>query len=70
MERLSVSSSNLAAVGYDPSTKTLEVEFNSGSIYRYSGVSLSVFNALMAAESHGKYFNAHIRNTYSYRQVR
>lgn len=70
MERLSVSSSNLASIGYDPSTHTLEVEFNSGSVYQYSGVPLSVFNALMAADSHGKYFSANIRNSYPYKQIR
>jgi hypothetical protein len=38
MERTPVSSSNLVAVGYDPGSYTLEVEFHSGSIYQYSGV--------------------------------
>ena len=38
MQRYSVASSNVAAVGYDPATETLEVEFLSGSIYQYYNV--------------------------------
>ena len=70
MNRQSVSSSNLSSVGYDSSTSTLEVEFNSGSVYQYSNVPASVHSALMSASSHGQYFNANIKNSYSYRQVR
>ena len=38
MERQSVSSSNLASVGYDPNSETLEIEFKGGTIYRYFNV--------------------------------
>lgn len=33
MNRVPVSSSNLRAVGYDPNTRTLEVEFLNGGLY-------------------------------------
>ena len=68
MTRQNVSSSNLRSVGYDNST--LEIEFNSGSIYQYSGVPANVYAALMGASSHGTYFNANIKNIYRFRQVR
>ena len=68
MYRIPVSSSNLASVGYEGGI--LEVEFKSGSVYQYSGVPASVYDALMSATSHGKYFSVHIRNNYPYRQVR
>jgi len=68
MERIPVSSSNLASVGYEEGV--LEVAFKSGSVYQYSGVPESVYKALMSAPSHGKYFVAYIRNNYSYRQIR
>ena len=48
----------------------LEVAFKSGSVYQYSGVPESVYDALMTAPSHCKYFAAFIRNNYPYRQVR
>ena len=71
MNRISVSSSNLRSVGYDPSTSTLEVEFNNGGLYQYSGVPQSVHAGLMAASSHGSYFDAHIKNgPYRYRKLR
>lgn len=68
MERIPVSSSNLASVGYQDGI--LEVAFKSGSVYQYTGVPKSVYEALMSAPSHGKFFAAFIRNNYPYRQVR
>lgn len=68
MERIPVSSSNLASVGYQDGI--LEVAFKSGSVYQYTGVPESVYDALMSAPSHGKFFAAFIRNNYPYRQVR
>lgn len=61
MNMVSVSSSNLSAVGYDASTQTLRVAFNNGSIYEYSGVPASIHAGLMAAGSHGSYFDAYIK---------
>lgn len=69
MKRTPVSSSNLKSVGYDPITTTLEIEFLSGRVYQYYGVSQLVYNQLMAASSHGSFFNAYIRDNYRYRQL-
>ena len=70
MNRMLVSSSNLASVGYDPVTQTLEVEFLHGGVYQYSGVPPSVYDGLMEAESHGSYFDRHVKKAgYSYRKV-
>jgi len=70
MNRLPVSSSNLRSVGYDSSTNTLEIEFNSGGIYQYRGVPPAVYERLMSASSHGKYFHAHIKNVYPDTKIR
>lgn len=70
MERIRVRSSNISSIGYEASTNTLEVEFHSGSIYQYSRVPERVYDALMRAGSHGAYFNDHVRDSYSTRQVR
>lgn len=69
MNRKVVSSSLLASVGYDAMTQTLELEFQSGSVYRYAMVPESVYLELMGAASHGVYFNAYIKDFYSYRRV-
>lgn len=69
MNRNSVVSSNVASVGYDVESETLEVEFRSGDVYQYSGVPESEYNGLMASGSVGAYLNARIKNAYSYTRV-
>ncbi len=67
MQMIPVSSSNLAAVGYE--NGILHVRFNSGALYQYTGVPASIYQNLMNAASHGSYFAAHIRNVYPYRRI-
>lgn len=69
MNRVPVSSSNLAAVGYDAATATLEVEFLDGSVYQYFDVPAHVHDALMGAPSHGVYFSSEIKGVYRYARV-
>ncbi|MCC4766197.1 KTSC domain-containing protein [Methanosarcina sp. DH1] len=64
MERTEVSSSNIESIGYDESKKVLEIEFKKGNIYQYQGVPDNIFQNLLHASSHGKYFNAHIKDRY------
>ena len=47
MTREPVSSSNLADVGYDPATQTLEVGFKNGRIYQYFDVPEHIRDGLM-----------------------
>ncbi len=67
MERTPVTSSNIRAIGYE--TDTLEVEFNSGLVYQYHGVPVNEHEAMMNAESKGKYLNAHIKGHYSFTKL-
>lgn len=69
MQRVPVESSNVRAVGYDPATKVLEVEFTSGSAYAYDDVPAEVHEALMAAGSVGRYFNTNIKSAYTFRKL-
>jgi hypothetical protein len=69
MDRVPVSSSNLASVGYEPTSQTLEVEFQNGSIYQYFGVPADVYQELLGASSKGSYFGRAIRNVYPYSRV-
>jgi hypothetical protein len=69
MNRQPVTSSNLRTVGYDPTTRTLEIEFQDGVIYQYDGVPPDVHAGLMQAPSHGSYFHRNIRDRYPYRRV-
>jgi hypothetical protein len=69
MNRVPVSSSDLRSVGYDETTKLLEIEFHGGRIYQYYGVPRAVYEGLMQAASHGKYFHTHVKNAYPYQRV-
>lgn len=62
IQRTPVTSSAIRSVGYDSSTRILEIEFTGGSVYRYYEVPSDVYRGLMSAESHGKYFNRYIKN--------
>lgn len=66
MDRIPVQSSNLTSVGYDPSSRTLEIEFNHGGVYEYYDVPQPEYDGLMAAGSHGTYFNQNIKDHYRY----
>ena len=73
MKRQPVKSSNLRSVGYDEKDKVLEIEFHSGHIYQYSNVELSRYEALIADQSHGKYFDRNIKKkpiTYPYVRIK
>jgi hypothetical protein len=71
MDRVKVSSSNLASVGYDAVNKVLEIEFQNGSIYQYFDVPNNIYGGLMSATSHGRYFDAYIKKAgYSYKRIK
>lgn len=59
-----VESSNIKSIGYDGESRTLEVAFLNGGVYRYADVPATSYAALMAAESKGSHFAAHIRPHY------
>lgn len=70
---IAVQSSNLHSVWYDPEQQILKIAFmpeGSGvSYYGYSGVPMSVFLALLAAPSKGKYHHKHIKGQYPYTRL-
>lgn len=69
MERVPVSSSNIASIGYDVDSQTLEVEFRNSTVYQYFGVPAHVHQEFMDAGSKGQYLNRNIRNAYGYARV-
>jgi len=56
-------------VGYDESTKILEIEFSTGLVYQYSGVPPKVHADLMHSSEAGKYFSEKIRPRFQTKQV-
>lgn len=69
LQRQPVRSSNVASVGYDPTSRVLEVEFHSGGVYRYLNVPEGAYQALLSAPSVGSYLNAKIKDRYRFRKI-
>ncbi len=69
MERVAVRSRDIAIVGYDTETSTLEVAFRIGGVYEYSGVPEEVYRGLLQAPSQGVYFDRRVKHRYPYRKV-
>lgn len=69
MQRITVDSSDIATVGYDPKQRLLEIEFNGGRVYQYQDVAPEVYKHFMQADSFGLYFNTHINNRYRYKKI-
>jgi hypothetical protein len=67
MERTALETSgNIASVGYDAASQTLEIEFSSGGIYSYAAVPPEIHDKLIHADSPGRYFAVYIRSCYEY----
>ena len=66
MNRIPVSSSNIADIGYDEQSMTLEVGFKNGTVYQYFDVPQSVHEEFMGASSKGTFLNVSIKPNYRY----
>ena len=64
MEMIPVVSSLLKAVGYDPEAQELSVEFQKGDTYVYRGVTQPVHDAMMEAQSVGRFFLVNVKRQY------
>jgi hypothetical protein len=70
MERKRVNASTLRAVGYDAGRQILEIEFSSGTIMQYSGVSPEVHRRFMSSPSPGSFYQDQIEENFSSRKIR
>lgn len=66
---IEVDSSNIQAIGYSFQERVLQVDFLSGSRYRYLKVDPDVFERFINAPSKGRFLNREIKKVYEYRQV-
>lgn len=69
MNRQPVTSSNIASIGYDADSQTLEIEFLNGGVYQYFDVPQHVHQELMNASSHGQYLAQNIKGVYRFSKV-
>ena len=71
MKRQPVRSTSLKAVGYDATVQTLEIEYRSGRLVRYVGVSEPVYQALLALPGKALFVEQVLeKNNYEREQVR
>jgi hypothetical protein len=70
MELEPVTSSVIAAIGYDPKCQWLGVELKTGNLYLYREVPAHIHRAFMAAFSKGSFYNQRIRDDYPFVRVR
>jgi hypothetical protein len=69
MQRTETNSSLVKSVGYLSAAQVLDIEFHSGAVRRYYDVPPSLYTNLMAADSLGRYYNAHIKGKYDSRDI-
>jgi hypothetical protein len=55
---------------YFASLTDLDIQFNSGSVYRYKNVPLIVAYGLLASESAGEFYNKNVRKNYEWEKLR
>lgn len=58
MEMITVSSSNVSAIGYEDGI--IQVRFKNGSVYQYFSCSESLFQSFFNASSKGKFVHQHL----------
>ncbi len=69
MERMAVESRSVSAIGYDPATFELEIEFRSGRTYRYQQVPVAAYRLLLRAPSIGEFVNTQIKPRFEAHEV-
>lgn len=64
-------SSNIAEVGYDYDSRTMEVLFHNGNVYQYWPITPSGWDSFLKSDSKGSFFAKHIRDNkgVSYRRL-
>ncbi len=69
MTWVALESEMFASVAYDVDRQTLYLRFRTGDVYRYFEFGPDEYRAFLDAESHGRFFLAHIRNSFRYERL-
>lgn len=56
----------IRSFSYDDTTRQLRIVFQSGRPYVYEGVPKTIYESMQQAFSKGEFFNAHIRDHFSF----
>jgi hypothetical protein len=68
-EMTSVSSSNVAEIGYDSAIQTVFVRFLDNRLYIYKNVPEGEYQGLLNAPSIGSYLHRNFKNVYAYERL-
>lgn len=66
---LTSDSSCIASVSYAPGTRTLDVHFKNGAVYRYFDVPPAIYDDMVAAPSKGRCFHRAVRGAFAYQRI-
>jgi hypothetical protein len=69
IDRHPVVSSDLASIGYDPASQTLEIEFKATGVYHYFSVPADIYESLRTTPSPGKFFLANIKGKFAWEKT-
>jgi hypothetical protein len=62
-------SSNLVEVSYDAETQQMDITFQDGRAWRYSGVPQAIFLGIQNAASAGSYFYRQVRGRFPEEEI-
>lgn len=65
IEMTAVQSTLIRAIGHDPETRTLRVQFQDGALWQYAEVDSEKFDRLRNADSVGRFFHTEIKSQHS-----
>ncbi len=63
------SSSTVDSVDYDPHQQRMRVLFKSGELYEYDKVPPDMYNAMLGAESVGKFLHKYVKGKHQFRKI-
>ena len=70
MRWAALQSQMLSAAAYDDSKQILHLRFrHTGDVYRYFELTAADYQALLSAESKGRFFRSHIRDHFRYERM-
>lgn len=62
-------SSNVQAIGYDPQSREMQVQFKGGAIYTHANVPVIEHAKFVASESKGTHYHNQFRSKYDVKKL-
>lgn len=70
IERKTIQRGGIRSAGYDRSARTLEIEFDNGSIIQHTGVGDEIARRFLSSGSPASYYKDNIQDEFSQRRVK